>query len=271
MRKHIPLARAFTLVELLVVIAIIVILIALLLPVVVRAKRQAEQVQCAANLKQLGLASTMYTQDYNYFPVVHLNDYVRSFYAEAWPVRLRKLLGGNQKVFYCPAQDPRCQWKADAPGEVALADERAARMGYELGERLLIWNFDGGMYFSYGYNEVGERESNGTMFDIYYISDPYPYLERHVHRANMVKSPSEFILMADTAGDGSWSFEIQAGFQAGRPSFGRLHRGGANVLFFDGHVQWYLQKDLIVKYPKIPQEAARQRMWNIDNKSDFDP
>jgi prepilin-type N-terminal cleavage/methylation domain-containing protein/prepilin-type processing-associated H-X9-DG protein len=63
MRKQ--LARGFTLIELLVVIAIIAILAAILFPVFAQAREKARMASCQSNLKQMGTAFQMYTQDYD--------------------------------------------------------------------------------------------------------------------------------------------------------------------------------------------------------------
>src|SRR5262249_14205747 len=57
--------QGFTLIELLVVIAIIAILAAILFPVFLQAREKARQTACGSNLRQLGMATRMYLEDYD--------------------------------------------------------------------------------------------------------------------------------------------------------------------------------------------------------------
>jgi len=93
-----PLLTGFTLIELLVVIAIIALLMAILMPGLNRAKKQAKAVVCQANLKQMGLAFTMYAEDNNGY----LHEEEGSDPCDCWVPALRPYYSHQPAIRVCP-------------------------------------------------------------------------------------------------------------------------------------------------------------------------
>ena len=87
-------------------------------------------------------------------------------------------------------------------------------------------------------------------------------------RASRVKQPAEMIAIADTTADGQQDHVLRGNTVTRNAVPGVVHpsaahSGGSNVLFCDGHVQWYRQAE--ITFDSYGRNVAVRRMWNYDN------
>jgi prepilin-type processing-associated H-X9-DG protein len=180
--------------------------------------------------------------------------------------------GGIEKAFWCPANLEGFQWqlKYGAPGgQYATANDSG--WGYDTGELLLDVFL---VPFSYGYNDWGainqiNGHSQGQMTideQLGLGGDIIPGSSTICEmRGSRVRNATEMIAIADNTTDGSWDYNIDPNNSKEYP--GKIHRNGSNVLFFDGHVDWFTQKELVNVDVNTADGARMNRMWNRDNQA----
>lgn len=242
--------RAFTLVELLVIIAIFAILAALMFPPMGPARDRARTASCMSNLRQTGVAMEMYVSEHNIYPSALGGDPFKT-----WADQLAAYnpLNWTNLAWHCPTYIAEgghviCQPPPPGGGNFHFTSSYAynafGMIGYAANNTNLI--------------------RNSSWLGLGALSRTVP--------ENRVVAPSEMYAVGDTRPlqydyqtgvEGSvkmyaWQL-IPPGLSPKNAEAKPPHADGYNLVFVDGHVQTVKRRDYL--YP--PRTAQN---WNRDNQ-----
>jgi prepilin-type N-terminal cleavage/methylation domain-containing protein/prepilin-type processing-associated H-X9-DG protein len=244
--------QAFTLIEILVVVAIIGLLVSILLPSLKRAREQTRMVACRANLHDLGIALQQYANVYDpYFPPT---PYMGSDVGEGpasddnlfvlWYSKFAK----NTQIFTCPAT----QWKLRTPQRVEKVrttwgtryDVYTAGVVCNDFAHLAAYTAHKGYGTSYEYNLWYSMGNNTTRVTWFHAKAPFDTggVMKTVRARR--PAPAYSILMHDADDGGDIAGSNGSAINNWPERWDNHGSEGMNILFADGHVVFVRRSDV---------------------------
>ncbi len=208
---------AFTLIELLVVIAIIAILAAILFPVFAQAREKARSASCQSNLKQMGIAAMMYTQDNDETMMCYVNST-----SNYWPNAIAPYVKARQ-IWYCP-DFPRNTGAPSANSTTYGANPNVVNSINGTPTPLILASYNRPSELLW----IADSEDSTPLKTQYGCSGfQAGFVSLYDPNAQATKTTTCAKYLTTTGG-------IDA-----------RHTGGANLLFLDTHVKWWKQGPIV--------------------------
>lgn len=256
---------AFTLIELLVVIAIIAILAAILFPVFGRARENARRSSCQSNLRQMGMATIQYTQDYDEtFPYYALGmptdsntpGGVWSTNVWIWPQMLFPY-HKSIKIFFCPS--------STFPKQATYPDN--AKEGHYSANLSVFTSTTTGTGAAIRVPQVISAAGTYMLMDgggsvlSGHSGIPSAYVGDAVGAS--ILPGTQAINGPMAAGSAGSGFSNAANDAAIRVDYANgRHFHGVNVAFCDGHVKWLQSSTLIREASKFNGSGNSISAWD---------
>jgi prepilin-type processing-associated H-X9-DG protein/prepilin-type N-terminal cleavage/methylation domain-containing protein len=280
---------AFTLVELLVVIGIIAVLISILLPALSKAREMSFRTRCAATLRQFYNADLIYIQDSS------KRWHLPAFYGDPNPAGAAQTPTSTNHYQYNRIWSTAREFRTSLNQPLNTDNIRVGYVTVEFMCPTMMSSRDtqnmsitapdavSGQWLypphvSYGMNVEGIDEINRAQVT------PMPMLIQryliHAYMVSLVRRPAEKLMWADAvwssinlSGSGIPTTPVRNYDQVGERQIQTAaldsirtiawrHRGGANVVFFDGHTEW-LRKDQVYSYDAAGNIVANNGLWKV--------